>query len=105
MNVYTIAKEYAESIMLERQYWSEDDIWDIASEHADGSEHVIYYSKAHDFVRAMPSDVESEAVDQCHDCGIMPDSYDDWAVKIAYFALQRLIADAVYELLENEEAA
>lgn len=42
VNTYQIAKDYAESIMAERQYWDVDQLWDICAEHTDGSEHVIY---------------------------------------------------------------
>ncbi len=101
INAHKIAESYAEDIMAEREYWSEDDLYDIASEHADGSEWVIYYSKAHDFVRSLPSDVQGEAEDQVADCG-GAESYNDYAVKIAYFALQSLILEAVQEMLDSE---
>ena len=104
INAYKIAMSYAESIMLERAYWSEDDLYDICSEHADGSEYVIYYSKAHDFVRALPSAEQEAAEDQVADCGGAT-SYDDYAVKIAYFALQAGILECVTQLLEAEEVA
>ena len=100
INTYLIAKSYADDIMAEREYWDEDDLYDIAAEHADGSEYVIYHSKAHDFVRALPSDVQSDAEDQVADCGGAT-SYDDYAVKIAYFALQALILECVQQLMEE----
>ena len=104
INAYKIAESYAEDIMLEREYWSEDDIYDIASEHADGSEWVIYYSKAHDFVRSLPSDIQEQAEDSVADCG-GAESYDDYAVKIAYFALQQMICESVQEKLDELEVA
>lgn len=102
MNVYEIAKSYAEDIMAEREYWSPDDLYDIASEHADGSQYVIYYYHAHEFVRALPSDVQAAAESTVADCG-GGTSYDDYAVKIAFFALQQLILEALQELLDSEE--
>lgn len=102
VNVYEIAKSYADDIMAEREHWDEDDLYDIASEHADGSSWVIYYSNAHDFVRALPSDVQCNAESNVEDCG-GADSYDDYAVKIAYFALTELILEAVQEMLEAEK--
>jgi hypothetical protein len=103
INVYKIAKSYADDIMAEREYWSEDDVYDIAAQHADGSEYVIYYAQAHDFVRELPSDVQNDAEDQVADCG-GAEGYDDYAVKIAYFALQAMICAEVSEMLEAEEA-
>ena len=105
INPNAIAKSYAQDIMAEREYWSEDDLYDICHEHADGSQYVIYYSNAHDFVRSLSGSEESEAIDWLEDIGCRPDSYDDWAVKIAYAALHQMIYAEVLEMLENEEEA
>ena len=107
-NPYAIARDYAESIMEEKEHWWNeelDQLLDVCHQWADQSEHVIYYSNAHDFVRGLDGSDESNAVDHCHYSGLMPESYDDWAVKIAYFALVELIQQYVFELLDEEEAA
>ena len=103
LNVYKIAEEYASGIMEEQEHWSEDDLYDIAHEWADSSQHVIYYSHAQDFVQALPFDVKKDAAQSVADCGIINDetTYDQMATQIAYFALQRLIMDAVQTKLEE----
>ena len=100
MNVYEIAQSYAADVIENAS--DRDEYYDLASEYADGSEYVIYYHQAHEFVRALPSNVQCDAEDAVADCG-GADSYDDYAVKIAYFALVSLIVEACEEL--TEEAA
>ena len=105
INPYLIAKSYAEDIMAEREYWSEDDLFDIACQHADGSQYVIYHYMAHQFVAALSGAEQSEAEDQVADCyGGEYLDYDRQASLIAYFALQSLILEHVQEMLEAEEA-
>ena len=105
MNYYEYIKTIADDIMNEREYWSEDDLQDIASQHADGSQLVIYHSQAHDFVRWLPSDVRNQAEDSVADCFPEFGSYDETASRIAYFALERMIMDEVTERLEKESEA
>jgi predicted nucleotidyltransferase component of viral defense system len=103
LNVYKIAEEYASDIMEEQEHWSEDDLYDITHEHADGSEHVIYYHAAHEFVQALPFDVKNDAEQEVADCGMINENtrYDSLATLIAYFALKMLILDAVDKRLES----
>ena len=105
MNYYEHIKTIADDIMNEREHWSEDDLQDIASQHADCSQLVIYYSQAHDFVRWLPSDVRNHAEDSVADCFPEFGSYDETASRIAYFALEQMISDEVTERLEKETEA
>ena len=103
LNVYKIAEEYASDIMEAQEHWSEDDLYDITHEHADGSEHVIYYQAAHEFVQALPFDVKNDAEQNVAACGMINEetTYNQLATQIAYFALQQLILDAVQVKLEE----
>lgn len=105
-NYYEYVKSIADDIMAEREHWSEDDLHDIAHQHADGSQLVIYYSQAHDFVRWLPSHVRYEAEDRASDCYADGySSYDAAASIIAYFALEHMIMEEVTERLEKESEA
>ena len=105
MNYHEYIKTIADDIMNAREYWSEDDLLDIASQQADGSQLVIYYSQAHDFVRWLPSDVRNQAEDSVADYFTEFSSYDEIASRIAYFALERMIIEEVTERLEKEGEA
>tara|TARA_R110001632_G_scaffold82716_1_gene183477 strand:- start:560 stop:880 length:321 start_codon:yes stop_codon:yes gene_type:complete len=105
MNYYEHIKTIAGDIMNEREHWSEDDLLDIASQHADGSQLVIYYGEAHEFVRWLRSDIRNDAEDSVADCFPEFGSYDETASRIAYFALERMILDEVTERLEKESEA
>jgi hypothetical protein len=104
-NYYEYIESIADDIMAEREHWSEDDICDIASQHADSSQLVIYYGQAHDFVRWLPSDVRNQAEDSVADCFPEFGSYDETASRIAYFALEQMIIEEVTERLEKESEA
>ena len=107
MNRYEIAQyvdSIAQDIMAEREHWDADDLHDIAHEHADGSQYVIYYAQAHEFVQALDGVERNEAESHIVDCGMHPETYDDFAVQIAYWALYELIIEAVTEKLEQAEA-
>ena len=107
MNRYEISQyvdSIAQDIMAEREHWDTDDLHDIAHEHADGSQYVIYYAQAHEFVQALDGAERNEAESHISDCGMHPESYDDFAVQIAYRALYELIMEAVTEKLEQAEA-
>jgi|DEB0MinimDraft_6_1074348.scaffolds.fasta_scaffold377514_1 hypothetical protein len=108
MNRYDIAQyvdSIAQDIMAEREHWETDDLHDIAYERAADSEYVIYYSQAHEFVQALDGVELNEAERQIFDCGINPESYNDFTAQIAFWALYELIMEAVTEKLEQEEAA
>jgi hypothetical protein len=105
-NYYDYIKAIADDIMAEREHWSEDDLCDIASQHADSSQLVIYYSQAHDFLRWLPSDVRNQAEDSVADCwGGEYIDYNQLASRIAYFALEQMIIEEVTERLEAESEA
>ena len=103
INVYKIAQDYADEIMENHDYWDEDDLYDIVHEYADGSQHVIYYAHAHDFVQALPFDRMNDAEQQVADCGGINEdtTYNTLATQISYFALQQLIMEAVQKKLEE----
>ena len=105
MNYYEHIKTIADEIMNERKYWAEDDLQDIASQHAGGSQLVIYYSQAHDFVRWLPTLILHEAQYRVSDCFPEYGSYDDTASRIAHFALEQMIFEEVTERLEKETEA
>lgn len=98
--------ELADDIMCEREYWNEDDLQDIISQHCDGSQLVIYYSQAHDFIAWLPSDVQGHAQDMVADCcaGEYLD-YDKQASLIAYFALEQMLTEEMQKRLDKEEDA
>lgn len=110
-NYYEYIEAIADDIMAEREHWSDrrhcsdDGLCDIASQHADSSQLVIYYSQAHDFVRWLPSDVRNHAEDSVADCFPEHGSYDETASRIAYFALEQMIIEEVTERLEKEKEA
>jgi hypothetical protein len=105
MNYYEHIKTIADDIMNEREHWSEDDLQDIASQHADCSQLVIYYSQAHDFVRWLPSLIRYQAEYSVSDCFPEHGSYDETASRIAYFALEQMITEEVTRRLEKETEA
>ena len=79
-------------------------IYDMASEYADGSEHVIYYYKAHDFVQWMhASDVEHLQGEI--EAGGSFVGYNDLASRIAYYHLSNMISSAALKIFEEKEAA
>jgi hypothetical protein len=96
----------ADDIMNEREHWNEDDLQDIISEHADGSQFVIYYSQSHDFVHALDYETRNDAEERAEDymCGTRK-TYDEMASIITYCALELLISDELTARLDREKAA
>ena len=96
----------ADDIMSNREHWSEDDLQDIISEHADSSQFVIYYSQAHEFLRALDYETRNDAEDRAQDymCGTRK-SYDEMASIIAYCALESLMSDELTARLDQEQDA
>lgn len=80
------------------------DVIDMAHEHADGSEHVIYHHKAHAICQNCNTD-NGEAF--LEDVGNPePVTYDSLATVIAYGELRARIENAIAELqAEIEDAA
>ena len=99
-----LAQQYAEDIvenMTEDQ--GEEYIYDTAHEYADGSEHVIYYSKAHDMVAWM----HQSRIDYWEgeiEAGGSFVGYDDLACRIAYYELSDMITAAALKLFEEKES-
>ena len=96
----SLAKELIEN-MPENE--GECYIYDMASEYADGSEHVIYYHKAHDLVNWMHAsdiaDIEGEI-----EAGGSFVGYNDLASRIAFYHLSNMISAAALEIFEAQES-
>lgn len=60
-----------------------DDMYDLAIEYADGSEHVIYYGKAHSICQNCNVEEGESFVYETDGFG-RRDTYDSMATKIAY---------------------
>ena len=106
MNRYEISKyvdSVAQDIMANRGHWYAEDLHDVAREWASNSQHVINYAQAHEFVQALEGVERKEAESHVVDSGMHRKSYDNFAVQIAYWALYKLIVEAVTEKLEQEE--
>lgn len=85
-----IAAEVAEKI----KEYGPDAAYDLAHEHADGSEHVIYYHKAHAICQNCNTDAGEEIVSDLGE----PEggwSYNGFAVAIAYGELRHRIECAL----------
>jgi len=96
-----IAQSYAQDIFADMiQYqMSEDEARDTIWEWVDGSEHVIYYGKAHDICQTC--DIENgEAF--AEDVGLPAVvTYDNLASQIVFGELLYRVTVAFYELMEN----
>ena len=105
-DILEYVKTIVDDIMNEREHWSEDDLQDIISEHADGSQFVIYYSQSHDFVHALDDETRNDAEERAEDymCGTRK-TYDEMASIITYCALELLISDELTARLDREKAA
>jgi len=90
-----IAAEYAAEILREvHEHGSDPDY--LAHEYADGSEWVIYYSKAHQLCQNCNTENGELAA---YDCGEPEEgwTYDGFAVAIAYHELCSRILQAIDE--------
>ena len=91
-----IARCYAEDIASELKKYGGDAI-DLAHQYTDGSEHVIYYHKAHAICQNCDISNGEDFVEDCGD----PEggwSYDGFAVAMAYGELYSRIVKQLYEL-------
>ena len=79
-------------------------IYDMASEYADGSEHVIYYHKAHQFLQWMHAS-EIEHIEGEIEAGGSFVGYNDLASRIAYYHLSNMISSAALKIFAEKEAA
>jgi hypothetical protein len=81
-----------------------DEAMDRASESADGSEHVIYYHKAHKLCAECNTDQGEDFLADCYSEGHNK-SYDDLACIIAYGEIHSRIQSAIHAIFEANEAA
>lgn len=80
-----------------------DDAFDMAHQHADGSEWVIYYSKAHELCQNCNTDNGEQFYE---DCGPWDDiTYNKIATIIAYGELRARIEQAIHAKIDEAEAA
>ena len=105
VNYQQYAKDIAEEIVF-RDIGPDDDesrVYDLAHEYADGSEHVIYHYKAHQFLGWLDARtihyIEGEI-----EAGGSFVGYDDLASRIAYYALHDMITSEALALLQNIES-
>lgn len=93
-----LAKSYAEEIMLEIKEHGGDQ-FDLAHQYADGSEYVIYYSKAHELCQNCNIDNGEEWFEE-----VGPNkglSYGEVATVIAYGELYTRILNQINEIEEQ----
>jgi hypothetical protein len=78
---------------------------DLVREYADGSEWVIYYSKAHDLCRNCNIDQGHDFIAECY--SDVPMTYNDMACRLAYGEISARLAQAVDTLysIQEEQAA
>ena len=105
VNYQQYAKDIAEEIVF-RDIGPDDDecrVYVLAHEYADGSEHVIYYYKAHQFLGWL----DARTIDYIEgeiEAGGSFVGYDDLASRIAYYALHDMITSEALALLQNIES-
>ena len=96
-----IAQTYAEDIFAEMKVdgWTEDEARDTIWEWVDGSEHVIYYGKAHDICQTCDITNGEEFAEEVG----LPEvvTYDNLASQIVFGELLYRVTVAFYELMEN----
>lgn len=77
---------------------------DWAHESADGSEHVIYYHKAHAICQNCNIGQGEDLFNDCYG-GNHSKSYDEIACIMAYGEIRARIEARLYEIFEEREAA
>jgi len=78
------------------------ELYDAAHSHADESEDVIYYHKAHELIRRASADEVGQAEDTFNECGMAGDcTYDGIAVQLAYWIVYYRYAEKVQAELES----
>ena len=104
LNDYTLT-QYCNDIAEEIASQSEDmdAALDLVWQYADGSEHVIYYAKAHELCRNCDTENGEAMVQDCF--ADVPMTYDDMACRIAFGEIESRINQKVYEIFEAKEAA
>ena len=106
VNYQQYAKDIAEEIVF-RDIKPDDDpeerVYDLAHEYADGSEHVIYYYKAHQLLEWL----DARTIDHIEgeiEAGGSFVGYNDLASRISFYALRDMITSEALTLLENSES-
>ena len=106
VNYQQYAKDIAEEIVF-RDIKPDDDpeerVYDLAHEYADGSEHVIYYYKAHQLLEWL----DARTIDHIEgeiEAGGSFVGYNDLASRISFYALRDMITSEALTLLQNSES-
>jgi len=68
---------------------------------ADDHEWVIYPYLAHEFLAAIAATLHTEAEDTLRDMGAKPESYDDYASQLTYWAINIWVSRFVEECLQE----
>ena len=104
LNDYTLT-QYCNDIAEEIASQSEDmdAALDLVWQYSDGSEHVIYYAKAHELCRNCDIENGEAFIQDCF--SDVPMTYDDMACRIAYGEIESRINHKLYEIFEAKEAA
>ena len=74
---------------------------EYAWESADDHEWVILYYRSHQFLAAINGDLRYEAEDMLKHMGATPESYDDYASQITYWAINIWVSRFVEECLQE----
>jgi hypothetical protein len=104
LNDYTLT-QYCNDIAAEiaGQFDNIDEALDLVWQYADGSEHVIYYAKAHELCRNCDTENGEAFVQDCF--SDVPMTYDDMACRIAYGEIEARINQKLWEIFDEKEAA
>ena len=81
-----------------------EDFMDKTWEWVDQHEWVIYYYRAHQFLAAIDGHLRAEAEDTLQDIGSTPESYDDYASQLTYWAINIWVSRFIEESLESATA-
>ena len=81
-----------------------EDFMDKAHDYIDRHEWVIYYYRAHQFLAAVNGTLRAEAEETLHDTGATPESYDDYASQLTYWAITIWVREFIEESLEASAA-
>ena len=74
---------------------------EYAWESADDHEWVIYPYRSHQFLAAIAATLHTEAEDTLRDMGAKPESYDDYASQLTYWAINIWVSRFVEERLQR----
>lgn len=102
-------QDYANSLAQDLIETMPDDegecyIYDLAAVYAEGSEHVIYYYKAHEFVQWMNASDFNHLEGEIEAGGSFV-GYNELASLITYHHLRNMISSAALKIFEEKEAA